>query len=225
MPFYIRVGWLDAGTVDGAIERFLTYENSQHLEIGPWNHSGSQFYDPFLETDAAQISLLIEQDKEVAAFFDRFMKGSGQNWLKNGIQLEKQVQTEKEIRYYTMGEGEWKATQVWPVDGFIQTAFYFYPDGSLKEIRPEEPVGSNRYTVDFTATTGENNRWRTNLGAPPVIYADRSAEDEKLLTYTSAPLENDIEITGNPVMTLNLSSTATDGAFYVYLEAVSPEGK
>jgi putative CocE/NonD family hydrolase len=213
VPFYVRVGWLDAGTVDGAMERFLTYENSQLLVIGPWNHSGNQFYDPLLETNISQVSLAIEQDKEVTAFFDGYLKDGERNL------------PEKEIRYYTMGEGVWKTTQVWPVEGFTTTPFYFYPDGSLKETMPKDTTGTNRYTVDFSATTGENNRWRTNLGAPPVIYPDRSEEDQKLLTYTSEPLKSDIEITGKPIATLNLSSTATDGAFYVYLEAVSPDGK
>jgi putative CocE/NonD family hydrolase len=127
--------------------------------------------------------------------------------------------------YYTMGEGTWKTTNVWPVEGFTSTHFYFYPDGSLKETMPENTSGTNQYTVDFSTTTGENNRWRTNLGGGPVIYPDRFEEDKKLLTYTSEPLENDIEVTGNPVVTLNLSSTAVDGAFYVYLEAVSPDGQ
>ena len=34
-----------------------------------------------------------------------------------------------------------------------------------------------------------------------------------------------MEITGNPIVTLNLSSDTTDVALFVYLEDVSPEGK
>lgn len=213
VPFYVRVGWLDAGTVDGAIERFLTYENSQQLIIGPWNHSGSQIYDPFLDVGSSGEALIIKQDQEVVAFFDRYLKEDGGE------------PAGKEISYYTMGEGAWKTTSAWPVEGFTETAFYFYPDGSLKETMPEDTAAVNRYTVDFSATTGEGNRWYTQLGGPPLSYPDRSEEDRKLLTYTSEPLENAVEITGNPVVTLNLSSTATDGAFYVYLEAVAPDGK
>ncbi len=212
-PFYVRVGWWDVGTVDGALERFLTYENSQNLVIGPWNHGGFQAYDPFLGVNSSEASVRIEQEREVTAFFDNVMKESGPDL------------PHKEIRYYTLGEGVWKTTPVWPVEGFAPTAFYFYPDGSMKKTVPDNETGSNRYEVDFSATTGENNRWHTNLGAPPVIYADRAEEDRKLLTYTSDPLATDIEITGKPVATLNLSSTATDGALYVYLEAVSPEGE
>jgi putative CocE/NonD family hydrolase len=38
-------------------------------------------------------------------------------------------------------------------------------------------------------------------------------------------LEYDTEITGVPVVTLNLLSTADDGAFFTYLEDVAPDGK
>jgi putative CocE/NonD family hydrolase len=59
----------------------------------------------------------------------------------------------------------------------------------------------------------------------PVKYGDRRTEDEKLLHYTSAPLEADIEITGNPTVSLQVTSTHTDGAFHVYLEDVAPDGR
>ena len=81
------------------------------------------------------------------------------------------------------------------------------------------------YTVDFTATTGRHNRWATNGGAGDVIYGDRAAEDEKLVTYTSAAMVGDVEITGHPIVTLYVSSTEPDGAFIVYLEDVAPDGR
>jgi predicted acyl esterase len=34
------------------------------------------------------------------------------------------------------------------------------------------------------------------------VYADRACEDRRLLTYTSAPLMNDLEVTGYPVIHL-----------------------
>jgi len=44
------------------------------------------------------------------------------------------------------------------------------------------------------------------------------------MTYTSAALEHDTEITGYPVVTLHVSSTEDDGAFFVYLEDVDEAG-
>jgi putative CocE/NonD family hydrolase len=79
--------------------------------------------------------------------------------------------------------------------------------------------------VDWTATTGETNRWYTSLYKHDVVYPDRAEEDEKLLTYTSTPMETDVEITGNPIVTLYVVSTESDGAFHVYLEDVAPDGR
>jgi putative CocE/NonD family hydrolase len=44
-----------------------------------------------------------------------------------------------------------------------------------------------------------------------------------LINYTSAPFANDTEITGYPVIDLFVTSTATDGAFFVYLEDVDEQ--
>ena len=79
--------------------------------------------------------------------------------------------------------------------------------------------------MDFEATTGKTNRWHTPDGVTPVIYKDRAKRGRRLLTYTSPPLTKDTEITGHPIVTLYVASTATDGAFYVYLEDVDETGK
>ena len=58
-----------------------------------------------------------------------------------------------------------------------------------------------------------------------MVYPDRAQEDRKLLVYDSSPLDSDLEITGSPMLTLEMSSTTTDGALHAYLEDVSPEGR
>ena len=215
IPFYVRVGWQDAATVNGAIERFLTYNNSQVLVIGPWNHGGKQFCDPLLVTKYAMQELEKSQADEVIAFLDKYIKDDAAD-ASDG---------KKEIRYYTLGEGKWKTSDKWPVDGVDNRTFYFDANGSLNEKKPENSSGKDTYKVDYTASTGKNSRWQTNCGAGPIIYPDRAQEDKKLLTYTSEALESDVEITGVPVVTLNFSSTSTDGAFYVYLEDIAPDDR
>jgi putative CocE/NonD family hydrolase len=44
------------------------------------------------------------------------------------------------------------------------------------------------------------------------------------LAYTTTPLEQDIEITGYPIITLFIKSTHDDGNFFVYLEALDEQG-
>ena len=86
-------------------------------------------------------------------------------------------------------------------------------------------LGADEYLVDWTATTGDFTRWHTGLFMADVIYPDRAEESQKLLTSTSPPLDRDMEITGNPIVTLYVASTEEDGAFHVYLEDVAPDGR
>jgi putative CocE/NonD family hydrolase len=123
-----------------------------------------------------------------------------------------------------MGSGEWHTATTWPPAGFENTTLYFAPGGALSLAQPG-PGGSDQYTVDFTATTGRTTRWHTQMRGGDVIYDDRAQEDAKLLTYTSEPMARDVEITGHPLVTLYVRSTATDGAFFVYLEDVAPDGR
>jgi putative CocE/NonD family hydrolase len=95
----------------------------------------------------------------------------------------------------------------------------------LSREAPAHDEGADSYTIDFQATTGLSNRWRTQDGVTRVFYSDRAEADRRLLTYTSAPLAEDVEITGHAVVTLYVVSTATDGAFYVYLEDVNETGR
>jgi putative CocE/NonD family hydrolase len=67
--------------------------------------------------------------------------------------------------------------------------------------------------------------WATGYGGGDVVYPNRADEDKKLLLYDSPPLENDLEITGSPVLTLEIASTTVDGAVHAYLEDVAPEGR
>ena len=46
-----------------------------------------------------------------------------------------------------------------------------------------------------------------------------------MLTYTTEPLAEPLQITGTPVISLNLSSTHSEGEIFVYLEDVDPSGK
>jgi len=46
-----------------------------------------------------------------------------------------------------------------------------------------------------------------------------------MLTYTTAPLPEDRELTGHPVAILHLASSERDGSFFAYLEDVDPDGR
>jgi len=210
---HVRTGWLDAATTDGALSRFRTFSNPQDLIIGPHSHGGRTDSDPFADADKPVSPSIPDQWKDIADFF------------KQALSDDARPITGKAIKYYTMGADIWRETKVWPPAGLSDRDFYFGPDGALTDEASDAQASSDHYVVDMTASSGEHTRWHTNLGLGDVVYTDRTAQDAKLLTYTSSPLTSDLEITGTPVLTFYVASSATDGVFHVYLEAVAPDGR
>lgn len=210
IPMLVWVGWLDAGSVNDALGRYMSVDVPQQLVIGPWSHGGGDDADPFQPEETPVDPPEAEQTQMLVDFFD--------------AQLIEGAPLESSIRYYTQGAGQWHTAATWPPTGATMQRYYFGPDGSLTAEAPLETGAADAYAVDFTASTGEDSRWHTPLGGD-VIYPDRAEEDQKLLTYTTPPLPADAEITGNPIVTLYVASTADDGAFHVYLEDVAPDGR
>lgn len=131
--------------------------------------------------------------------------------------------TERSLRYYVLGSGEWKETSTWPVPGNSRTRLYFREGGALSVAAPADSTGSDLYTVDFTARSSPESRWMGPVTGES-SYPDRSAEDVKLLYYETDPLPQAIEITGYPAARLFVASSHPDGTFIVYLEDVAPDG-
>jgi putative CocE/NonD family hydrolase len=85
--------------------------------------------------------------------------------------------------------------------------------------------------VDRTSTTGSFNRWRNGYGGRreepegTTFFDERTLEDEKALTYTTATLPEELVLIGYPVVHLWVTSTHSDGDLFVYLEEVDAEGR
>lgn len=211
VPIFGWASWLDAGTSQGLVNRFMNWRNPQIAVIGPWSHGGGNHASPYFPADKPTEPPSSAQREQAACFFEQFLRGKA-----NGM-------NEKALIYYTLGEDKWKKTAVWPVAGAAMQRFYLGEKNQLARTRPSIQ-GNDRYQVDFDVTTGTKNRWYTQLGGFDVVYDERSSQDRRMLTYTSDPLERDTEVTGQGVVTLEVTSTATDGNFFVYLEDVSAEG-
>lgn len=209
VPVYHWGSWLDHGGANGVIARFLTLDSPQQAVIGAWTHGGFEHASPYASPSSPPQPSETAQWNEVLNFLGRYLLSDAT------------VSTEKVLHYYTMGVEEWRQTTVWPPQGAALERWFLGPDNTLTQEAPTSPDGRDEYEVDFTTTSGNSTRWHTN----EILYANRYEEDRKLLTFTSEPLPEDTEITGHPIVTLYVSSTHTDGAFYVYLEDVSPSGR
>jgi putative CocE/NonD family hydrolase len=201
-------GWFDASTADAVIRSFMTLGNYQRAVIGPWNHGGGQNASPYQGDQVWRVM----QGYEWLRFFDHYLKG-----------IDTGLDSQKLLYYFTLGEGQWKTTTTWPLPQTKATRWYLSEGNTLSTEAVKTAAGEDNYAINFDATSGEKNRWHTQVGGQ-VSYPDRAAEDQKLLTYTSAPFAADTEITGHPVIDLFVTSTATDGVFFVYLEDVDEQG-
>lgn len=207
---YSWASWTDAGTAQGVLHRFMTLSNPQRAAIAAWSHGAREDASPFHPAVHALDPPTEAQRLEDLCFYEEYVRGDG------GPQHE--------LVYRTMGEDRWKRTTAWPLPQTRHQDWYFREGGGLSRSAPDRS-GADDYRVDFTHTTGTRNRWATNNGAGDVVYPDRAEADSKLLVYTSEALERDVEVTGHPVVTLHMSSTHQDGAVFVYLEDVTPDGR
>ena len=214
-PIVYRAGWFDAGVSAGAMSFFTSFSNPRRVIVGPWNHGGDFRADPFQPGDGIHPEVIPAEQvfNQVVGSIDAFLKPGAEP-------LEMNV-----LEYYTLGENRWKSTHVWPLPETRMERMYLSADKTLRPDAPTDTSGCDVYRVDPTAGTGQCNRWHTQVGGGPVHHPDRREADRKLLVYDSQPLEAAVEITGHPLIHLNVRSTAPDGQFFAYLEAVLPDGQ
>ena len=216
---YNRGGWFDYHDRD-TVEWFATLQGRTpaRLMMGPTPHSGfpispdnpraGPYFAYFGERGTTAAGL----DTEKLRFFDRYVKG-----VDNGLDREPPVMI------YVMGRG-WRAEPAWPLKREVRTPFHFGAGHALTA--KADPAGTDAYKVDFTADSRSagDNRWNYGMTAAkaPMTF---TASDRKRLSYTSAPLTADMEVTGHPIAHIRLSSTAPEGDVFVYLEEVDEQGE
>lgn len=205
-------GWFDAVTADAVIRRWQTVNTPQMAIIGAWNHGAGQHASPY----APRAENVIDHWHDFLRCFDHYLKG-----IDTGVDADVAA---RRLFYFTIGEEAWKSTTVFPPAEARPQHWYFADQNTLTP-DPPSSIGHDRYAVDFTATTGSTNRWYTQAGGGLVRYPDRGEQDRKLLCYTSAPLERDLEITGYPVLVLHIAADRDDAAIFAYLEAVEADGQ
>jgi putative CocE/NonD family hydrolase len=205
--------WMDVASARAALNRWKTTDVPMVVYLGPWNHGADLDASPYAPADAPLAIPVAEQHALTLAFLDQHLTDGPA------------APAARKIVYFTMGEEARKETTTWPPAGTVTTALYFREGHALAPVPAPRDEAPDRYQVDFTASTGEQNGWWTKLFSGDVVYGDRQAEDRKLLVYDTPPLDADTEITGHPTVTLYLSSSQTDGALFVYLEDVAPDGE
>lgn len=228
---YSMAGWYDLWPKDHALW-FANLTVPQRVLFTPFSHQMGNnlgwyglvapLMDERFTVREARALIVTEHLR----FYDYHLKG-----IDNGIMREDPVW------YYVMGapEGQgWRSAKTWPLPEEVRTRFYLgagksgsiasVNDGGLSTAAPTAAQARDDYAVDYGTSLGKQTRWQNGVGTD-LKYPDLTEQGRRSLTYTTLPLRQDLQITGHPVAHLWVTSTAADGDFFVYLEAVSEQGE
>jgi putative CocE/NonD family hydrolase len=202
-----------------ASSRDRQVRRNQVVIIGPWAHGvgGSKTGDLDFGADA-RFNVAEWQLK----WFEFWLKGK-----------ETGVQDWPAYYLFVMGENRWRSESEWPLKRMEFTSYYLHSggkansldgDGSLDTAAPKDEK-PDEFTYDGdnpVPTTGGNNL----VGAPAGPYDQTKVEErDDVLVYSTAPLDEEIEVTGPVKMILHAASNARDTDFTAKLVDVHPDGK
>jgi len=192
---------------------------NQFVIMGPWAHGvGGRKTGELDFGDVGKLSVSAWQFK----WFEYWLHGQ-----------ETGVQDWPAYYLFVMGENRWRGEDEWPLKRTQYTSYYLHSSGkanSLKgdgalDTRAPEAEKPDEFTYDRdhpVPTTGGNNL----IGAPVGPYDQTQVEQrDDVLVYSTAPLEQEVEVTGPVKMILHATSSARDTDFTAKLVDVHPDGK
>ena len=153
-------------------------------------------------------------ENELLPFYDYHLKGKKNGWNKR-----------PKVRLQVGGKNKWREENSWPPKSAKYKSFYLSSqksnsvnsinDGSLETKKPTKRDSSTKWDYPHPD-------WK--LGT--VVFGSRGPDPVRgVLTFTSPPLQKDMEIAGPIVLELKVSSTNTDTDFIVKLSDQHPQTK
>jgi hypothetical protein len=150
-------------------------------------------------------------NKECLPFYDLHLKGKNNSFMEA-----------EPVKVFVRGANVWKTDEAWPPKA-TTVAYYLRkgPSGSVTSMNDggmstEKPAGEQ-------ATSYSYPDWEWVNGVAIIGPDGRVDPVRRVLTFTTAPLENDVEVTGPIVLKLFASSTAIDTQFIVKLTDQQPQ--
>ncbi len=158
-------------------------------------------------------------------WFDHFLKGEN-----NGL-----LDTLPHVRYYTMGVNKWQTSDVWPPRGAQPLSFFLTSagkantmsgDGALSTKSPgsDKPDGFAYDPMNPVPSYGGNVCCQPGLVGGSMDQRKMEVRPD-ILTYTTPPLKEGMEVSGPVTVTLYVSSDRKDTDFSIKLVDVYPDGK
>jgi putative CocE/NonD family hydrolase len=210
-------GWYDAADLTGPYRTFnairkFNPETPATLVEGPWVHGGWSRNDGSRLGDIAfnaQTSVYFRA-KVQFPFFEYYLKGKG-------APLPRAV-------VFETGANVWHNEDAWPPKNAAPKKLYFHADGKLSFEAPAEASGVDEYVSDPNHPVPFVGYVTDTVPQRYMVDDQRFARARPdVLTYETAPLEEDVTIAGPISPKLVVASSGTDSDFDVKLIDVYPD--
>jgi uncharacterized protein len=226
VPSYHIGGWYDmfnAGTLENFVglgEKAATEQARQpKLLIGPWSHINYSSVIGDIDFGSRAQMAMMNGTTSMAVlairWFDYWLKG-----IENGIM------DEPPVKIFVMGDNTWRDEETWPLKNTQFTPYYLQKEGRLANKIPTAGSSSDSYEYDPqnpVITYGGALHMNATYGIGAKDQRPVEARDD-VLSYTTLPLEADMEVTGPVKVKLYAASSAPDTDFVARLVDVHPDG-
>jgi putative CocE/NonD family hydrolase len=128
------------------------------------------------------------------------------------------------VRLYVMGEEAWRDFETWPPRGYQPQRFHLHPAGELSPRSPGESM-PDRYRYDPADPTPGVGGVRMAYGNSGRVDNTKLEARPDVLTYTTAPLDTDVEVIGEVSAEIWFRSTLPYADVFVRLCDVDTRGR
>jgi putative CocE/NonD family hydrolase len=202
VPVLLQAGWQDPfpAQMIEQYERLSRRGVEVGLTIGPWTHVQ-------VATKGARVIMA-----EALDWFDEHLAGAGRRHRSD------------HVRIYVTGAQEWRRVPAWPPTT-SERVLYLQPGGGLGDARPSPAAGPTSFTYDPADPT-------PSVGGRTIDPARGGHRDNRalekradVLTFTSPPLSEPLEVMGAPVVELVHQSDNPQADLFVRLCEVGKNGR
>ncbi len=228
-PCLLLAGWYDI-FLAAQLSDYLALDDdarargsiAPRLVIGPWAH-GRVAHPSWRGRGTNPLGVAL---RETLRFLDRQL---GDTPDRDGPERGEEVDT---VRFYVLGAARWRNESRWPAPGVHPRSLHFRSGGAANGLR-----GDGSLSWDAPEEQEPADHYRYEPGDPVPSLAGRvlgragGATDQRpvesrldVLCYTSAKLQEKIEIAGPVTVSLYASSSAEDADFTAKLVDVALDG-
>lgn len=224
LPSLHSGGWYDI-FLQGTLDNYITMASSgqdARLLVGPWTHA--EYRDPIGDLCFGAMSSRLGAPVHPYGDANAYQLA----WFRRHLAADTSiVLPDAPVRIFVMGRNVWRDEPEWPLRRARIEEHFLRANGGLATAAPGEAEESSTFVydpADPVPTLGGHLVMATAYPAGPRDQTPIEARED-VLVFTSAPLEEEMEVTGRIRVVLHASSSAPSTDWVARLCDVHPDGR